>query len=203
MHMEMLGFWGKVGRRGRLIAVAAMAASLASFAGSDDLTVLLQIQQGHVTVSATVPEGLSGSRLDILSCSDLSAGRWTLAAEGLTPIDGMASWSHTAPASAVFYMVVVGDATPATDPDGDGLPSGHEMFQYGTDPQRTDTDGDGMPDGWEARHGLSATSSDGCNDPDGDGWANIEEYRRGGNPAIASAPDSGDLLKLRVSTQLE
>jgi hypothetical protein len=62
-----------------------------------------------------------------------------------------------------------------------------------TDPLKADTDGDGLPDGWETSHGLSALDNgtnklstaapgDGdpdqgsSGDPDGDGFANLQEY---------------------------
>ena len=45
-----------------------------------------------------------------------------------------------------------------------------------------DTDGDGMPDWWEKFHGLDWQLDDSNLDPDGDGWNNLEEYRRGTNP---------------------
>ncbi|BET67478.1 pectate lyase [Opitutales bacterium ASA1] len=39
-----------------------------------------------------------------------------------------------------------------------------------------DTDGDGMPDAWERAHGLDPHVQDHNEDPDGDGYTNLEDY---------------------------
>ncbi len=45
-----------------------------------------------------------------------------------------------------------------------------------------DTDGDGMPDWWEVAYGLNRLADDATSDFDGDGIANLEEYRLGSLP---------------------
>jgi hypothetical protein len=45
-----------------------------------------------------------------------------------------------------------------------------------------DDDHDGMDDVWEAAHGLDPTRDDSAEDPDGDGFTNLEEYQLGTNP---------------------
>ncbi|MDB6114087.1 MAG: pectate lyase [Lacunisphaera sp.] len=46
-----------------------------------------------------------------------------------------------------------------------------------------DSDGDGMPDAWEKDHGLNPNdAADGAQDPDKDGYTNLEEYLNGTNP---------------------
>lgn len=48
-----------------------------------------------------------------------------------------------------------------------------------------DTDKDGMPDSWEKKHGLNPNDpSDAKSDLNNDGYANIEDYINGVNPAI-------------------
>jgi hypothetical protein len=39
-----------------------------------------------------------------------------------------------------------------------------------------DSDNDGMPDSWELQFGLEVSNNDSAEDPDGDGYTNIEEY---------------------------
>ena len=68
-----------------------------------------------------------------------------------------------------------------------------------TDPKDPDTDDDGMTDGWEARYGSGfwdaangtyvwlwridpTDPGDATEDPDGDGWSNLDEFEGGTNP---------------------
>ncbi len=64
---------------------------------------------------------------------------------------------------------------PFTDNDMDGVP----------DILDDDDDDDGMPDWWEILHGLNPLDpSDAGEDPDMDGFNNLEEFERGSNPNI-------------------
>jgi hypothetical protein len=50
-----------------------------------------------------------------------------------------------------------------------------------------DADGDGMPDAWEIAHGLNPNnSSDATQDPDGDGYTNLQEYQNGTDPWVGN-----------------
>jgi hypothetical protein len=54
---------------------------------------------------------------------------------------------------------------------------GWPVLAAGTAPQ--DSDHDGMPDGWETAHGLNPNLDDSAQDPNGDGYTNLEEYING------------------------
>lgn len=68
--------------------------------------------------------------------------------------------------------------------------------------ESANTAGDGIADWWKQMHGLAVDGNVGSDDPDGDGWSNLEEFLRGGDPnrsnrdpVLASAevlvPESG------------
>ena len=84
------------------------------------------------------------------------------------------------------------------DPDGDGFTNSQE-YNNGTDPNVSDlseqaidesdlytvdtlstgspdADGDGLPDAWESENNLAVNSNDASQDPDGDGFTNLQEY---------------------------
>jgi len=69
------------------------------------------------------------------------------------------------------------------DIDGDGVPTGIELYIVGTDPNNPDTDGDGLID-LEVAFGLNPLNPD----TDGDGATDGEEVLAGTNPLI---PDFG------------
>jgi len=55
----------------------------------------------------------------------------------------------------------------------------------------TDPDGDGMPSDWEIAHGLDPITWDADGDPDGDGVPNITEYQQGTDPQDDDTDDDG------------
>ncbi len=55
------------------------------------------------------------------------------------------------------------------------------------DEQIPDSDNDGLPDAWEEANFGDITLYDGDDDPDGDGFKNIEEYEAGSNPNNADS----------------
>jgi hypothetical protein len=79
--------------------------------------------------------------------------------------------------------------SPTNDPDAD-LQSNAYEFLHGTDPTVAnvsgDTDGDGLPDSWEmANFGTLAYGAN--DDPDRDGFSNLQEYIAGSDPNIAQS----------------
>jgi len=87
----------------------------------------------------------------------------------------------------------------ADDPDGDGFTNLQE-YNAGTDPTDAastpdDTDADGLPDAWELQY-FGTLSYGPADDPDGDGFTNLQEYQAGTNPADAgSSPPPPPLPK--------
>ena len=80
------------------------------------------------------------------------------------------------------HTIPIPPPPPPTDTDGDGILDNDEINLYGTDPDNADTEGDGMPDGWEISHGLDPKVDDAAEDPDNDGFTNIQEYLSITNP---------------------
>ncbi len=54
-----------------------------------------------------------------------------------------------------------------------------------------DQDDDGMPDQWETARGLNPALDDTLDDPDNDGYANLDEFQAGTDPKDADSDDDG------------
>ena len=96
----------------------------------------------------------------------------------------------TLPTSFKVQQIKI-DGVAATLPDGSKDFYGMSFTSRATEQRldllvagdSTDADHDGMTDWWERLYGLTPTLADGSEDLDEDGWTNLEEYRRGSNPA--------------------
>lgn len=154
----------------------------------------------HLTIA--YPEGYS-NRLDLFSCTNLLDYLWRLRLDSMDTPAGTSElgWVDTNDVPRTrFYAVAAANCDEQTDPDDDGLTSAREKLLHGTDPGVADTDGDGMPDGWEATHMLNPLADDRADDPDADGWNNLQEYKRGGNPGVSFLPDTNNALNLILMT---
>lgn len=80
-----------------------------------------------------------------------------------------------------FYRFFAPFAQP--DGDDDDLDVIEEAL-LGTSDSDIDSDNDGMPDRWEAQYHLAPTLYDANDDPDLDGYTNIEEYLVGTDPTV-------------------
>lgn len=91
------------------------------------------------------------------------------------------------------------------DVDEDGLSDADEMNVYGTNATDPDTDGDGLPDGWEVTNSLDPLDNGSANvdngafgDPDFDGYTNLTEFQRGGDPQTIDV----ELLPVTTTTSI-
>jgi hypothetical protein len=82
----------------------------------------------------------------------------------------------------------------SSDEDDDGL-TNFEEYNYGnnpTDPTNPDSDSDGMSDYFERLYSLNPLSAnDSSEDPDDDGYSNLDEYELGSHPRDPSSPEDG------------
>ncbi len=82
--------------------------------------------------------------------------------------------------------------------DRDNCPEAPNKDQQDSDKDKTgdacdnDNDNDGMPDEWEAKYGLNPLdSNDALIDSDGDGLANLEEFKSGASPKKRDTDNDG------------
>ncbi|MCO6400144.1 MAG: lamin tail domain-containing protein, partial [Verrucomicrobia bacterium] len=128
-------------------------------------------------VELCVPDGIAN--VDMFASTALlpNGPFWSLAGTNLPVVSNRVVWEW-APWVDSQLVLAAGDAT--WDTDGDGLQDAREFFLYGSDSMLADTDGDRLPDGWEVENGLNPLdAADAGEDPDRDGWRNLEEYEGG------------------------
>ena len=79
----------------------------------------------------------------------------------------------------------------STDSDGDGYSDYAEVNLHYTDPTSKDNDEDGMADVWEVNNGLDIKVNDADEDPDSDGFTNLDEFVNGTDPNNAESFPQG------------
>lgn len=87
----------------------------------------------------------------------------------------------------------------SADPDGDGIANSAE-YTAGSVPSNrastpTDTDADALPDSWEQTH-FATLAFNGGDDPDGDRFANLQEFTASTSPADPASRPAGTAVKL-------
>ena len=91
----------------------------------------------------------------------------------------------------MYYFGNLANA-PLDDPDGD-LQSNQYEFLHGTDPTvkniSGDSDSDGLPDSWEIAN-FGSLGYGANDDPDRDGFSNLQEYLAGSDPMNANSVPS-------------
>jgi len=108
---------------------------------------------------------------------------------GLDPLDP----SDAAADGDGDYLVNLDEYNHSTNPnapdsDSDWIKDGYEVLFLYSDPLSSDSDNDGMPDFWEGINWLLINDgTNGPNDPDGDGYTNLEEYQNGTKPRVFDA----------------
>jgi hypothetical protein len=136
-------------------------------------------------------------------------GEWDTDGDGLS--DGMERGLTEPEGKNTNMNIFVPDADPSTttdplnpDTDGDGIPDGEEDANHNgkqdtgeTSPDNPDTDGDGMKDGYEEAYELNPLLNDANEDPDSDGFINLDEYKGGSDPRDpGSIPADKILIRL-------
>ncbi len=108
---------------------------------------------------------------------------------GINPFESDSDFDDISDAEEIF---VHGTDPANSDSDLDTLTDFDEIFTYGTNPLNNDSDSDIMDDAWELFYGLDPlNSTDASDDPDADGYTNLEEYYNGWNPLLDDSDNDG------------
>ncbi|MDM8536180.1 Ig-like domain-containing protein, partial [Desulfobacterales bacterium HSG17] len=101
---------------------------------------------------------------------------YTIEGSNITPLPGVTG--------TLIVPVTINDGQETSEPFNLNIGSGN----------LSDKDGDGMPDDWEWEIGLNFLANDANEDPDGDGYSNIEEYNCNTDPTSADfTPNSPEV----------
>ena len=176
------------------LRVTASAGS--QFQGSATMTA--NEVQTPVAATSVVVRVLSTGTIAV--STNLDAARFTLTGGGTTFQGSGRSWSTdlVAPGSyAIEFSPVDGYLLPTEDKATKGVTIGATTRFTGA--YRADSDGDAMADDWERQH-FGSTDARAEDDPDHDGFTNLQEFLAGSDPRDASSRPSeltpGEMLGL-------
>ena len=156
--------------------------------------------EGIGGVSVTPDQGLyyavtgagGGYAIPILSSGDYQV---TLSGPGIPAGSVATAAIDTESVRLDFPIVTIADA------DGDGVADDEDAFPLDADEwldtdedgignnADLDDDGDGMTDVWEERYALDPLVDDSAQDPDQDGYTNLQEYLLESDPGDRNDPD--------------
>lgn len=150
------------------------------------------------TVRDELGEPVYGAQISVWRAEDDTDLSATTDHDGAWVIDGVGVGTWSLSARYLYYCprdpgyVAVWWEDALTEADEAKLALGEGELREGLDlVMPRDADHDAMGDSWERENGLDDTRDDGAEDPDGDGFTNLDEYLLGTDPTSADGGGPG------------